>query len=64
MKVINILSSKDGITKKYVQDTCDEFKIETSYINHNNKYNICFSTQVGCNLGCKFCYNGIKKNTE
>ena len=62
MKVTNILCSKDGISKKYIQITEDNFKIETSYINHKNKYILCFSTQIGCNLGCKFCYNGIKHN--
>ncbi len=62
MKVSNILHSKDKVSKKYVQVTHDDFRIETSYVNYKNKYIICFSTQVGCNLGCRFCYNGIKHN--
>lgn len=62
MKVTNIFCSKDGVSKKYVQTTHDNFKIETTYVNYKNKYIICFSTQIGCNLGCKFCYNGIKHN--
>lgn len=62
MKISNMVSSQDGISRKYVQKTDDNFRIETSYIDHKNKYIICFSTQVGCNLGCKFCYNGIKHN--
>lgn len=62
MKVSNIFYSKDKISKKYVQTTDDFLKIETSFIDHKNKYIICFSTQIGCNLGCKFCYNGIKHN--
>lgn len=62
MKIDNLLCSKDGISKKYVQITNDNFRIETSYVDYKNKYIICFSTQIGCNLGCKFCYNGIKHN--
>lgn len=62
MRVYNIFYSKDGVSKKYVQITDDDLRIETLYVNYKNKYIICFSTQVGCNLGCKFCYNGIKHN--
>lgn len=62
MRIYDEFYSKDGISKKYVQITSDNFRIETSFVNYNNKYIICFSTQVGCNLGCKFCYNGIKHN--
>lgn len=62
MKICNVYFSKDKVSKKYIQNTIDNFRIETSYVNHKNKYIICFSTQIGCNLGCKFCYNGIKHN--
>lgn len=62
IKIEQILYSKDGKTKKYIQKTNDNFKIETSYVEFENKYMICFSTQVGCNLGCRFCYNGLKHN--
>ena len=58
----NILYSKDNVSRKYIQTTDDNFRIETSYVNYKNKYIICFSTQVGCNLGCKFCYNGVRHN--
>lgn len=43
MRVCNIFYSKDGVTKKYVQITNDDFKIETSYVNYKNRYIICFS---------------------
>lgn len=62
MKISDIAYSKDGISRKYIQNTKDNFRIETAYVDYKNKYIICFSTQVGCNLGCKFCYNGIKHN--
>ena len=62
MEISDIVVSKDRVSRKYVQMTSDGFRIETAYVNYKNKYIICFSTQVGCNLGCKFCYNGIRHN--
>lgn len=62
IKIEDIKYSTDGITRKYVQRTHDNLKIETTHVNYINKHIICFSTQIGCNLGCKFCYNGIKHN--
>ena len=62
IKIEKTKYSIDGITRKYVQKTDDNYKIETLYVDYINKHIICFSTQVGCNLGCKFCYNGLKHN--
>lgn len=62
IKIENILYSKDNKSKKYIQKTNDNYRIETVYIKDRNKYIICFSTQIGCNLGCKFCYNGLRHN--
>lgn len=62
MKISNILHSNDNVSRKYIETTYDDFRIETLYVNYKNKHIICFSTQVGCNLGCRFCYNGIKNN--
>ncbi len=62
VKIKDIAYSKDNVCRKYIQTTTDNYRIETSYVNYKNKYIICFSTQVGCSLRCKFCYNGIKCN--
>lgn len=62
MVIKNIIQSKDKISRKYIQETEDYHRIETMYIDYCNKNIICFSTQVGCNMGCKFCYNGLKNN--
>ena len=62
VKIRDIAYSKDTISGKYVQTTADDYRIETLYVDYKNKYIICFSTQVGCNLRCKFCYNGIRHN--
>lgn len=62
VRISDVAYSKDNVSRKYVQTTYDNFRIETLYVDYKNKYIICFSTQVGCNLGCKFCYNGIRHN--
>lgn len=46
-------------TIKYLQETEDGFLIETSYIDYPNKHIICFSSQIGCVVGCVFCAVGI-----
>ena len=53
VKIRDIAYSKDTISRKYVQTTADDYRIETLYVDYKNKYIICFSTQVGCVL-----YNG------
>jgi len=53
------LQSNDKMAIKYVQITNDNYLIETTYINHYKKHIICFSSQIGCALGCKICYSGI-----
>lgn len=62
MVIKNIVQSIDKISRKYIQETRDKHRIETLYVDYNNKNIICFSTQVGCNMGCQFCYNGLKNN--
>lgn len=62
MDVIRIMQSNDNVCRKYIQKTNDEYRIETTYVDYSNKNIICFSTQVGCNMGCRFCYNGIRNN--
>ncbi len=62
MIVIKIMHSKDGVCRKYIQKTNDEYRIETTYVDYSNKNIICFSTQIGCNMGCRFCYNGVRNN--
>lgn len=59
MNLEDILYSNDQVARKYIQSTKDNYDIETLFVDYHNKYIICFSTQIGCNLGCRFCYNGI-----
>lgn len=56
----------DG-TRKYLFELDDGNKIETVLMNFDYGYSVCVTTQVGCNMGCKFCASGLlkkKRNLE
>ena len=52
--------SHDGTTK-YLLELVDGNCIETVLMIHEYGYSLCVSSQVGCNMGCKFCASGLKK---
>lgn len=52
--------SVDG-TVKYLYGLKDGNLIETVVMNHDYGYSICVTSQVGCNMGCRFCASGILK---
>ena len=51
---------KDKETIKFLFKLNDGNFIETVLMVFNYGYSICVSTQVGCNMGCKFCASGCK----
>ncbi|WWO98789.1 MAG: 23S rRNA (adenine(2503)-C(2))-methyltransferase RlmN [Candidatus Dasytiphilus stammeri] len=57
--------STDG-TIKWIFKVYDQQKIETVYIPSNNyRSTLCISSQVGCSVGCNFCYTaqqGFNRN--
>lgn len=56
--------SSDG-TIKMLYDLHDQNLIETVLMKHNYGMSVCVTTQVGCNIGCRFCASGIlKKNRD
>ena len=59
MKLEKDLRSTDGITRKFVHVTEDNFRIEGTYVNYFNKHIVCFATQIGCSGRCVFCANGL-----
>ena len=59
-KVVEFLQSKDG-TQKYLFDVDDGFTVETVMIPAGDRKTLCVSSEVGCNLGCKFCFTGKYK---
>jgi len=58
MRIVTAVKSIDGMAQKIVQKTVDGYFVESAYVDYPNKHIICFSTQIGCRCGCKFCYNG------
>ena len=59
-KVVSDLTSKDG-TRKFLFDVGDGDTIESVLIPSPGRMTICLSTQIGCNMGCKFCFTGKTK---
>ncbi len=56
----------DG-TKKFLFKLTDGNKIESVLMKFNYGYSVCVTSQVGCNMGCKFCASGLlkkKRNLE
>jgi 23S rRNA (adenine2503-C2)-methyltransferase len=54
MKIIKSLSSRDGKTTKFLQQTGDKNVIETGFYDLD-EYIVCISSQIGCAMGCIFC---------
>lgn len=59
--------SKLDDTKKYLILLNDGNIIESVLMKYKYGYSLCISSQVGCNMGCKFCAStigGLKRNLE
>ena len=52
--------SKDG-TQKYLFELSDGSLIESVLMIFDYGYSVCVSSQVGCNMGCRFCASGLLK---
>ncbi|MGL4951431.1 MAG: 23S rRNA (adenine(2503)-C(2))-methyltransferase RlmN [Mycoplasma sp.] len=62
-KVIDLLEDKD-YTSKFLFELEDGSKIETVVMEFDYGNSICVTTQVGCNMGCKFCASGKLKKVR
>lgn len=54
-------------TTKFLFELNDGSLIETVLLAFDYGYSVCVTTQVGCNMGCKFCASGLlkkKRNLE
>ena len=49
------ISSKDGLTTKYLMQFIDGIAVETVLMRQSYGNSICISTQAGCNVQCRFC---------
>ena len=60
-KKISELKSLDG-TRKYLFDIGQGMTIETVLIpSGEDRLTLCVSSEVGCNMACKFCFTGKQK---
>lgn len=65
LKTIEIVKvEKDVDVQKYLFRLSDNEKVEAVLMNHDYGNSVCISTQVGCNMGCKFCESGRLKKVR
>lgn len=60
LEVVVESKSLDG-TVKYLYRLEDGHLIESVVMSHSYGYSICVTSQVGCNMGCRFCASGLLK---
>ncbi|MFH1852529.1 MAG: 23S rRNA (adenine(2503)-C(2))-methyltransferase RlmN [Candidatus Neomarinimicrobiota bacterium] len=48
-------ASDTGETRKLLFATADGFRVESVLMQEKDRITVCLSTQVGCNLDCRFC---------
>ncbi|MCX7978936.1 MAG: 23S rRNA (adenine(2503)-C(2))-methyltransferase RlmN [Bdellovibrionaceae bacterium] len=59
-KVIKHLRSVDG-TQKFLFDMKEGNTVEAVLIPSEGRLTLCISSEVGCNMACRFCYTGKQK---
>ena len=62
IKIEKVLEGKD--VKKFLFRLLDGEKIEAVLMKHNYGLSVCVSSQVGCNMGCRFCESGRLKKVR
>ena len=59
-----VKKQEDNLTRKYLFQLVDDNYIEAVLMEHDYGLSICVSSQVGCNMGCKFCESGRLKKVR
>ena len=59
LQIMDVLTDVD--VQKYLFQLSDGEKVEAVLMKHDYGNSICVSTQIGCNMGCKFCESGRLK---
>ncbi len=62
LEIVNVERDKD--VNKYLFKLKDGEHIEAVLMNHDYGNSLCVSSQVGCNMGCKFCESGRRKKVR
>lgn len=63
-KIKIIVKQEDKDVKKYLFELLDGQRIESVVMYHDYGISICVSSQVGCNMGCRFCESGRLKKVR
>ncbi len=58
LPALDQVSLSSDKTAKFLLCLRDGAKIESVLIPFQNKYTVCLSSQVGCGMGCAFCFTG------
>ena len=62
---LNIVDVQEDVdVNKYLFELSDGEHIEAVLMKHDYGNSICVSSQVGCNMGCKFCESGRRKKVR
>lgn len=62
LKLVKV--ERDTEVNKYLFDLYDGSSVESVLMRHDYGTSICISSQVGCNMGCKFCESGSLKKVR
>ena len=62
ISIVTVEKSKD--VRKYLFKLNDKEHIEAVLMYHDYGNSLCISSQVGCNMGCKFCESGRRKKVR
>ncbi|MBQ6324344.1 MAG: 23S rRNA (adenine(2503)-C(2))-methyltransferase RlmN [Bacilli bacterium] len=62
LKIVDIQEDVDVC--KYLFELFDGEHIEAVLMRHDYGNSVCISSQVGCNMGCKFCESGRRKKVR
>ena len=62
---IKVLKQETDVdVKKFLFELDDKERVEAVLMYHDYGNSLCISTQVGCNMGCKFCESGRLKKVR
>lgn len=59
LETVIVQQSKEDGTTKFLFKLYDETMIETVLMYQSYGQSVCVTTQIGCNIGCKFCASGL-----
>lgn len=59
-KIVTDLKSVDG-TRKLLFDVGDNKTVEAVLIPSDGRLTLCVSSEIGCNMACRFCFTGKQK---